>query len=83
MKKIHTIGIINFRPNVEPLEIEFSYPDENKRYVFRLHYDSSNYDSFLTEKKGEIALDTSSFVELEEYAEKISKTKSLYKTIFL
>ncbi len=83
MNKIHTIGIINFRPNIEPLEIKFKYPGEKKEFVFRLHYNSSIYDQFLTEIKGKILLETSSLVELEEYAEKIPKTEVLNKNIFL
>lgn len=83
MNKIHTIGIINFRPNVEPLEIEFNYPDEKKEYVFKLHYDNTIYDSFLSENKGKIFLETASYVELEEYSEKIPKRKALDNNIFL
>jgi len=83
MNKIHTIGIINFRPNVEPLEIEFNYPDEKKEYIFRLHYNSSIYDRFFSENKGRFFLETSSYVELEEYSKQIPKTKALDKSIFL
>lgn len=83
MNKIHTIGIINFRPNVEPLEFVFKYPGENKEYVFRLHYDSSTYDRFLSEEKGMIFLETSSYVEMEEYVEEAPKIKALDKSIFL
>jgi hypothetical protein len=83
MNKIHTIGIINFRPNVEPLEITFNYPEEKGEYVFKLHYDNSMYDRFLSEEKGNILLETSSYVELEEYTEKIPKRKALDKSIFL
>jgi len=83
MNKIHTIGIINFRPNVEPLEITFNYPGEKAEYVFKLHYDNSIYDRFLLEEKGTILLETSSYVELEQYTERVPKQKALDKSIFL
>ncbi len=83
MNKIHTIGIINFRPNIAPLEINFNYPGEKKEYIFRLHYDSSIYDRFLFDNKGNISLETSSYVELEEYSERIPKLKKLNENIFL
>lgn len=83
MNIIHTIGIINFRPNVEPLKFKFNYPSEKKEYVFKLHYDSTVYDRFLSEYKERIFLETSSYIELEEYAEKVPKIKDLDKSIFL
>lgn len=51
--------------------------------MFRLHYDSSLYDQFLSEKKGRISLETSSYVELEEYTDKVPKIKALDKSILL
>lgn len=83
MNKIHTIGIINLRPNIEPLEIKYKYPGEKGEIVFRLHYDNSIYDRFLSEEKGRILLETSSYVELEEFVEKVPKIKALDKSIFL
>lgn len=83
MNKIQTIGIISFRPNVEPLEFEFEYPDSKSEFVFRIHYDSTIYNSFLDEMKGRISLETSAYVEIEEYSHRIPHYELFNKNIYL
>jgi len=83
MNKIQTIGIISFRPNIEPLEFEFKYPDDESGFVFRMHYDSTIYDRFLDQMKGKISLETSAYVEIEEYNNKIPHYKLFGQNIFL
>ena len=68
--RIHTIGIVSFKPNLHPLDIEIYLPLHKSKIHFRIHYDTSYYDSFLQKVKGNPKLESSSIVELIEFSEK-------------
>jgi len=68
--RIHSIGIISFKPNLSPLDIEIYLPIHKSKILFRIHYDTSYYDSFLHEVKGRPRLESSCIIELSEITEK-------------
>ncbi len=68
--RIHTIGIVSFKPNLRPLDFEIYLPIHKSKIHFRIHYDTSFYDSFLHEVKGRPRLESSCIVELSEITEK-------------
>jgi hypothetical protein len=83
MNRIETIGIISFKPNLKPLRIEFDYVGSDHSCVFSLHYDTSLHDKFLSENKGSLLLETSSYIELEEYVETLPSNDNWQRNIFL
>jgi len=66
--KIHIIGIVKFRPNIEPIKFSYKFPNNEYETLFKLHFDSSFYDKFLTEFKGaNLRLESSCIIEIFDY----------------
>jgi len=63
--KIHIIGIVKLRPNIEPVKFSYKFPNNEYETLFKLHFESSFYDKFLTEFKGaNLRLESSCIIEI-------------------
>jgi hypothetical protein len=67
MNRINIIGIISLKPNIEPIEIKQQIPKLNHEISFKLHFNRDYYDQHLKEYKGEVHLESSCYIELEDY----------------
>ncbi len=66
--EVHIIGIVKFKPNIEPIKFSYKFPNNKHETLFRLHFDSSFYDKFLTEFKGaNLRLESSCIIEIIDY----------------
>lgn len=83
MYKLETIGIINFKPNLKPLKFEFNPLGSEHKCTFSLHYDTSLHDKFLSENKGSLLLESSSYIELVEIVETIPSNINWQNYVFL
>ena len=83
--RIQTVGIISIKPNLAPLDFEIYLPIHRSKIHFRIHYDTTYYDSFLHEFKGSPKLESSCIIELSEITVKRPVIKHLdlgYKRLF-